>query len=105
MAFRLRSGGALHSPQAAPDVIFHGVERHRSAHRRRLPAATAQGRLLLTKDKDFLRIDGEWKGAGRSHAGILFLKPKLPIGEAIRRILAYAHNMSAADEADVLRYP
>src|SRR5262249_30496879 len=59
-----------------------------------LAAATAEGRLMLTQDKDFLRIHDEWMRSGKNHAGIAFLRPRLSIGEAIRRVMQYASQTS-----------
>jgi Domain of unknown function (DUF5615) len=70
-----------------------------------LQAATAEGRLMLTGDKDFLVHHAAWQGAGRSHAGIVYWhQDKYPIGEAIRRVLHYARNTAPADAANVVKY-
>jgi hypothetical protein len=68
-----------------------------------LTSGTAEGRLLLSKDKDFFRIHHEWMNAGRNHAGILFLRYRLSIGEIIRRAIRYASQTSAADAANVFK--
>jgi predicted nuclease of predicted toxin-antitoxin system len=69
-----------------------------------LATATAEGRMMLTNDKDFLRIHSAWMAAGKSHAGIGFLRSGLSIGEAIRRTLRYASQTAPADAANVLRF-
>ena|SRR5712691_5334960 len=69
-----------------------------------LAMATSEGRLMVTEDKDFHNYHGQWMTAGRTHAGIAFMRPRLSIGEAIRRILHYAGSTSAADAANVLKY-
>jgi predicted nuclease of predicted toxin-antitoxin system len=68
-----------------------------------LAAATAEGRLLLSRDKDFFRIHNEWMNAGKSHAGILFLRSRLSIGETIRRTVRFASQTAAADAINVLK--
>jgi predicted nuclease of predicted toxin-antitoxin system len=69
-----------------------------------LATATAEGRLMVSRDKDFLRHHNDWMSAGQNHAGIVFLRPRLSIGEAIRRILHYASSTSPADAANVLKF-
>jgi hypothetical protein len=69
-----------------------------------LETAASEGRLLLTNDTDFLRIHTEWLVIGRSHAGIVYWPQRMPIGDAIRRLLAYSLGSSPADVADTVRY-
>jgi hypothetical protein len=70
-----------------------------------LADATAENRLLLTNDEDFLAIDAAWQAAGRSHAGIVYWhQDKYSIGEAIHRILDYASQTSPVDAADVVKF-
>ena len=68
-----------------------------------LATATVEGRLLLSQDKDFFRIHHEWMTAGKSHAGILFVRSRLSIGEIIRRTIQFALQTSAADAANVFK--
>src|SRR5260370_33835339 len=68
-----------------------------------LATATAEGRLMLSKDKDFFRIHHEWMTAGRSHAGILFIRYRLSIGDPIRRTVHFALQTSAADAVNVFK--
>jgi predicted nuclease of predicted toxin-antitoxin system len=37
-----------------------------------LATATAENRLMLSNDQDFLLIHHNWQAAGRSHAGIVY---------------------------------
>ena len=69
-----------------------------------LATATADGRLMLTNDTDFLRIHAEWSGAGSSHAGIVYWHQSMPIGEAIRRIVAYASTTTADAAANAVEF-
>jgi hypothetical protein len=69
-----------------------------------LASATAEGRLLLTNDTDFLRIHGDWISAGRDHAGIVFWPRGRPIGEAIRRIHQYALQTPADRAANSVKF-
>jgi hypothetical protein len=69
-----------------------------------LETATAEGRLLLTNDTDFLRIHAEWMAAGHDHAGIVYWPQDRLIGEAIRRIHQYALKTSAVDAANAVKF-
>ena len=37
-----------------------------------LTKATSDGRVLITTDQDFLRLDRQWSLEGKAHAGIIF---------------------------------
>lgn len=70
-----------------------------------LGSATAERRLLLTYDTDFLRIHAEWLKLGKDHVGIVFWHGnQLSIGEAIRRILDYAQHTDPADAENMVKY-
>lgn len=69
-----------------------------------LTTASAEGRLMLTNDKDFLRLHASWMAAGKNHSGIVYWRRDLPIGEAIRRIFDYAVATSPAGAANQVRY-
>ena len=69
-----------------------------------LVTATAEERLLLTNDTDFLRIQAEWTAAGQPHAGIVFWPQERPIGEVIRRILQYANATTPQEAASAVKF-
>jgi hypothetical protein len=69
-----------------------------------LVTATAEGRLLLTNDTDFLRIHGEWMATGRTHAGIVFWPQDRPIGEVIRKVHQFALATTPGDAADAVKF-
>jgi hypothetical protein len=70
-----------------------------------LAAATAEGRILLTNDKGFLRLDSQWRAAGRAHAGIVFWpQAKRSIGDVIRSVVIYASTTSAEDAANRVEF-
>lgn len=70
-----------------------------------LTAATAESRLMLTNDDDFLILHHNWQKASRSHAGIIYWhQRKLPVGEAIRRIIDYATLTPPSNAANVVHY-
>ena len=61
----------------ASDV--HGLGDSDEAH---LSRATAQGRVIITQDVDFLRMHA----SGLKHAGIVYVPQGTPIGDFIRGI-------------------
>jgi hypothetical protein len=69
-----------------------------------LATATAENRVFLTNDTDFLRIHGAWMAAGRSHAGIVYWPQGRPIGEAIRRIHQHLLQSAPDDTANVVKF-
>lgn len=70
-----------------------------------LATATAESRLMLSNDHDFLIIHSNWQAAGRSHPGIIYWhQTKLPVSQAIRRIIDYAAFTSPGDAANVVHY-
>ncbi len=54
-----------------------------------LAFATADGRIVITNDKDFPAIHAAWLAASRPHGGIIYWRQtKYSVGHAIRRIVA-----------------
>ena len=55
---------------------------------RQLAYARRSGRAILTENVgDFLRLDAEWKAAGRKHAGIILIARTVSdFGELLRRV-------------------
>jgi predicted nuclease of predicted toxin-antitoxin system len=37
-----------------------------------LAYATREGRVVITADRDFLRLHKQWQAAGKSHGGIIY---------------------------------
>jgi hypothetical protein len=66
--------------------------------------ATAERRLMLTSDTDFLRIHSQWMSVGRSHGGIVFWPQNLAIGHVVRRLLFYASQTAPANAANFVKY-
>ena|SRR5581483_5907568 len=48
-----------------------------------LNRATSLARILVTQDKDFLRIGRVWQSSGRKFSGIIFAPRELSIGMAV----------------------
>jgi hypothetical protein len=70
-----------------------------------LEAATQEGRMLLTNDQDFLKIDGQWRLAGRSHCGIVFWpQSRRTIGEVVRSIVVFASTVNPNDCANRVEF-
>jgi predicted nuclease of predicted toxin-antitoxin system len=74
-----------HIPKAVADQLrARGVDVVRCqdvgmAHADDLPHleyAAREGRVVVTGDRDFLRLNAEWLAAGREHAGIVYITPE-----------------------------
>lgn|SRR5574341_1018184 len=60
-----------------------------------LEFAASRGRVLVTQDTDFQSIHYQWIGAGKTHAGIIFVKDTLSIGKVISALeLLYEYETS-----------
>lgn len=70
-----------------------------------LADATAEGRLVLTNDTDYLVLHAAWQAAGQDHAGIVYWhQRKYPIGKAIDLIIDYATRTAPVDAANKVHY-
>ena len=69
-----------------------------------LVAATAEGRLLLTNDTDFLRIHSNWMVSGQTHSGVVFWLQDRPIGEVIRQVHQYALTTLQPDAVNRVKF-
>jgi hypothetical protein len=58
-----------------------------------LAFATGQGRVLVTRDADFLRLHR----AGARHAGIAYFQRARSIGELVRSLVLLRQRLSPAD--------
>jgi hypothetical protein len=56
-----------------------------------LEYATSQGRVVVTRDDDFLGLHRDWQEAGKRHAGIMYLQPDMQgkVGRLVTAILEY----------------
>ncbi|MBL8130402.1 MAG: DUF5615 family PIN-like protein [Anaerolineae bacterium] len=52
-----------------------------------LQRATSEGRVIITLDQDFARLDKQWKDAGKIHGGIFLCLPHLQGEGSIGRIV------------------
>jgi hypothetical protein len=69
-----------------------------------LTFATAADRCLVTFNVgDFVRLHNHWLTEGREHAGIIVSK-QLPVGESLRRLLAFPQKESGETMKDQLRF-
>ena len=62
--------------------------------------ATADGRAVLTRDKDFLRLHG----SGLSHCGIAYASQKRSVGQMISGVLRLLQSKDAASMKGQLEY-
>ena len=84
----------------ALDVLPEG-----SPDRAHLERATGLGRVLLTTDQDFLRLNAEYAAAGRAHAEIVFWKQRAwGVGEVVRRIVAYGAALRKGSPANTVKF-
>jgi hypothetical protein len=63
-----------------------------------LQYATDEGRIIITHDDDFLKLDKDWRAQGKKHAGILYCLPHLQGKSGIGKILSVCviyHEMIA----------
>jgi len=68
--------------------------------------AAAQGRALLTFDKDggrFIAMASEWFYAGRPHYGLI-ISAQLERGELLRRVLNLLNSVTADEMANTVRF-
>ena len=76
-----------------------------SSDRAHLEHAAGLGRVLLTNDQDFLRLNAEYAAAGRTHAGIVFWKQRAwGVGEIVRRIEAYGAALRKGSPANTVKF-
>lgn len=68
-----------------------------------LTYATEQGRILVSQDDDFIRLDAQWRQAGRPHAGIMRVPPHVQgnaqVSYAVTEMLFY-HDAEQAGAVD-----
>ena len=63
-----------------------------------LARATELGRVLFTRDDDFLRIAAEWTSQGRHFSGVVYSHPrKVDIGGAVRDLEIVARALEPED--------
>jgi len=53
-----------------------------------LTYAAREGRILITRDADFTRLDAEWRVQGKAHQGIFYCLPHLQGKSAIGKIVS-----------------
>jgi predicted nuclease of predicted toxin-antitoxin system len=73
-----------------------------------LAAATKADRVVVTRDsKTFPALAGRWTAAGRSHAGLIVLSPRIDnrdIGRQLRSILAAIDEVGSDSWIDRVVY-
>ena len=65
-----------------------------------LAYAAGAGRVLVTQDRDFLRLHGQ----GFAHAGIVYFPQNTPIREMIEAVLLVAGAMTAEEIRGTIQY-
>ena len=70
--------------------------------RAHLALATAQNRVMVTGDADFLILDAEYRATGEQHAGIIYIGPnKLDEIGTILQYLTFLYEAVAGGAADL----
>ncbi len=76
------------------DIVMPGeVDRRGTSDHEQLAFATADGRVIVTKDHDFLRLHA----AGVSHMGIAFVQADMPVGRIIRGLVLIYQLLDAEE--------
>ena len=69
-----------------------------------LEYATREGRLVITNDDDFTKLDRKWRVEGKQHAGIMYCLPHIQgesgIGKIVKTCVIY-HELIAASAGTV----
>ena len=69
-----------------------------------LAFAATEGRCLITFNVgDFVQLHNQWIRKGREHAGLIVSK-QLPVGEALRRLLALLQKESTESMTGQIRF-
>jgi predicted nuclease of predicted toxin-antitoxin system len=65
--------------------------------------ATAEGRTVITCDRDFLVLNEVWLDQGKNHAGIVFVRPQSQgnIGRMVKYLFTLYQRVTA--NADILQ--
>jgi predicted nuclease of predicted toxin-antitoxin system len=83
------------------DVVTAGEQKLLSASDpQQMERAVALGRVLVTADQDFLAIAAEMRRQGEPFPGVLFIRERTPIGEAVRSLADAAEALEPADMAN-----
>lgn len=70
-----------------------------------LERATALGRVLVSEDRDFLRITDRWREAGREFAGVVRIpRQRMTIGEMVEDLELIAVVLDPAEVRNQLFY-
>jgi predicted nuclease of predicted toxin-antitoxin system len=80
-----------------------GNHNRRLDDEQQLEYATSQGRAILTRNAvDFIRLDMQWKSAGREHSGIICLSRNPTIAEMVMRTRAHLDQVSSEQHHNTL---
>ena len=68
-----------------------------------LAHATQDSRAILTfNTRDFLRLDAQWKAAGRRHGGVIIVARRLAFGHLIRCVARHLDTVPPSAQSDAL---
>jgi hypothetical protein len=70
-----------------------------------LVRAMALGRVIFTRDRDFLAIAADWQRTGRHFAGVIYAhQMRVSIGECLRDLEIITYAGEPPDHADRVTY-
>lgn len=84
------------------DVLTpHEAQMRSKSDKEQLDFATSLGRTIITKDDDFLRLDGQ----GIEHQGIVFITtPEITIGMLVRGLILIHQVLDGIDMVDHVEF-
>jgi len=69
-----------------------------------LAYAAQEGRVVITRDRDFVKLYYQWLSEGRSHAGIIYADKPMSVGSILWILELIAENYSTDEMRDKLVY-
>jgi hypothetical protein len=69
-----------------------------------LEYAAHEGRVVLTRDYDFVGLHYQWLSEGRSHAGIIYVDESMGIGQILWVLELFVGTTSADELRDKLEF-
>lgn len=70
-----------------------------------LQRATALGRVLFTRDRDFLQIGAAWQQEGRAFSGVIYAHQlRVTIGRCVQDLALMAEAANPADMASQIEH-
>src|SRR5437868_6197079 len=95
----IRKAITVQAQRLGIDVIrCQDVGRENDSDEDHLAYATSEGRTIITADEDYFRLHKEYQIEGKSHAGIIFVKPEHK--DDIGLVIGYLEFLHEAVQAE-----